>query len=405
MEVKTKTTYTMSKSKILLTFLLCVFAQMVMAQKRVISGTVSDDMGPVMMANVVEKDGNNRIVSATQTDMMGNFSMEIKNSKNKLEVTYVGSNKYSVIIGDKTTFDVKLVAESTNLKEIVVKGNRSNSGGLNIAKKEMTTAQATFNLADVEGMSFISADEALQGEIAGLDIVANSGNLGAGTSMRLRGVTTINGNAEPLIVVDGKIFDNPDQNFDFQNASEEEYSSLLSVNVEDIAKIDVLKDAAATAVWGAKGANGVIEITLKRGSRGKPRVKFSYKFTGTWQPKGYDLLNGDDYTMLIKEEFYNPNQSNTATSNIREINYDKSWADYENWNNNTDWIKEVTKFGPQHSYNMDITGGGQKATFRISGGYDNQENYIIKQHLDRLSTRLDLTITYQTVSVSLQTLL
>ena len=372
---------------LLLFMLLSTFAY---SQTHVISGTVSDDMGPIMMANVVEKDANNRIISASQTDMMGNFSMEVKNQKNKLEITYVGCKKYSVTIGDNTTFEVKLEAENTNLKEIVVKGTRTNSGGLNIAKKEMTVAQSTFNLSEVEGMAFTSADEALQGEIAGLDIVANSGNLGAGTTMRLRGVTTINGNAEPLIVVNGIIFDNPDKSFDFQNASEEEYSSLLSVNVEDISKIDVLKDAAATAIWGSKGANGVIEITTKRGSRGKPRVNLSYKFTGTWQPKDYDLLNGDDYTMLIKEEYYNPNQSNTATSNIREINYDKSWADFENWNNNTDWVKEVTKFGPQHSYNLNITGGGEKATFRISGSYDNQENYIIKQHLDRLTTRLVL---------------
>src|SRR5574344_1701117 len=119
--------------------------------------------------------------------------------------------------------------------------------------------------------------------------------------MRLRGVTTINGNANPLIVVDDKIFDNPDDNFDFTNANEEQYASLLSVNVEDIASITVLKDAAATAVWGSNGANGVLLITTKRGARGKTRVNFSYKFTGTWMPDGYNLLSGDDYTMLMKE--------------------------------------------------------------------------------------------------------
>ena len=112
------------------------------AQSRVISGMVSDDMGPIMMANVVEKDANNRIVSASQTDMMGNFSMEVKNPKNKLEITYVGCKKYSVTIGDKATFEVKLESENTNLKEIVVKGSRGTSGGLNIAKKEMTVAQS-----------------------------------------------------------------------------------------------------------------------------------------------------------------------------------------------------------------------------------------------------------------------
>lgn len=361
-----------------------------MAQSKVISGTVEDALGPVMMANVTERDGNNRIVNATQTDMMGNFSMEIKNPKNKLVISYVGSKTQTLAIGDKTTFAIKLEDEKTTLNEVTIRGRRTNSGGLNINKKEITTAQQVFDLTEVEGMAFTSADEALQGEIAGLDIVSNSGNLGSGTTMRLRGVTTINGNAEPLIVVDDKIFDNPDQNFDFTAPTEEDYASLLSVNVEDIANISVLKDAAATAIWGSKGANGVIMITTKRGSRGKPSVNFSYKFTGTWQPKGYTLLNGDDYSMLLKEEYYNPNQSNTATSNIREINYDKSWADYENWNNNTDWVKAVTQFGALHSYNLNISGGGKKATFRISGGYDHQTGSIIKQELNRLSTRLVL---------------
>ena len=380
----------MSRLKVLLILLFCVCTQAVMAQKQVISGTVEDAMGPVMFANVVEQDADNRIVNATQTDMMGNFSMEIKNPKNKLVISYVGSKTKILTIGAQKVFKITMEEESTTLEEAVVVSSRTNSGGLSIPDRELTVSRQTFDLTEVEGMSFTSADEALQGEIAGLDIVVNSGNLGAGTTMRLRGVTSINGNAEPLIVVDEKIFDNPDETFDFTNANEEEYASLLSVNVEDIAKIDVLKDAAATAVWGSKGANGVIMITTKRGSRGKPRVNFSYKFTGTWQPEGYKLLNGDDYTMMLKEEYYNPNQSNTATSNIREINYDKSWAEFENWNNNTDWVDEVTKFGAMHSYNLNITGGGQKAQFRISGGYDRQTGSIIQQELDRLSTRLVL---------------
>ena len=195
----------MSKTKTILTLLLCVVAQVVMAQSKVISGTVEDALGPVMMANVTERDGNNRIVNATQTDMMGNFSMEIKNPKNKLVISYVGSKTQTLAIGDKTTFAIKLEDEKTTLNEVTIRGRRTNSGGLNINKKEITTAQQVFDLTEVEGMAFTSADEALQGEIAGLDIVSNSGNLGSGTTMRLRGVTTINGNAEPLIVVDDKI--------------------------------------------------------------------------------------------------------------------------------------------------------------------------------------------------------
>ena len=382
----------MSKYKFLLTLLFTVIAQTMWAQSKVISGTVEDSMGPIMLANVVERDANNRIVSATQTDMMGNFSMEIKNPKNKLVFSYVGNKTKIVNIGNQTTFNIKLENEDTSLAEVVVKGRRTSSGGLNIDKREISVSQQTFSMDKVDGMAFTSADEALQGEIAGLDIVSNSGNLGAGTSMRLRGVSTLSGNAEPLIVVDDKIFEYDKADFDPENIDEEAFSSLLAVSVDDIANIVVLKDAAATAIWGSQGANGVIQITTKRGARGKPKVTLGYKFTGTWMPAGYDLLNGDNYTMMLKEEFYNPTQSSSATSTINEINYipAESWAEANNWNKNTDWVDAIKQFGEQHEANFNISGGGQKATFRISGSYSHQLGTIIKQKMDRLTTRLVL---------------
>ena len=382
----------MSKYKFLLTLLFTVIAQTMLAQSKVISGTVEDAMGPIMMANVVERDANNRIVSATQTDMMGNFSMEIKNPKNKLVFSYVGNKTKIVNIGNQTTFNIKMESENTTVSEVVVKGRRTSSGGLNIDKREISVSQQTFSMDKVDGMAFTSADEALQGEIAGLDIVNNSGNLGAGTSMRMRGVSTLSGSAEPLIVVDDKIFEYDKADFDPENIDEEAFSSLLAVSVDDIADIKVLKDAAATAIWGSQGANGVIMITTKRGARGKPKVTLGYKFTGTWMPKGYDLLNGDNYTMMLKEEFYNPTQSASATSTINEINYipAESWAEANNWNKNTDWVKEIKQFGEQHEANFNISGGGQKATFRISGSYSHQLGTIIKQKMDRLTTRLVL---------------
>ena len=380
----------MNMKKIFITALICVVAQLAMAQGIRISGTLSDADGPIMMGNVTERDANNRIVSATQTDFNGNFSMQVKSTKNKLVFSYVGDKEKVITIGNQTTFKVKLDPANTQLKEVKVVGRRTNSGGLTIQKKEMTVASQTMSMEQVEGLAFTSADEALQGEIAGLDIVSNSGNLGAGTQMRLRGVTTLSANANPLIVVDDKIFENPDENFDYANADEEQYSSLLSVNVEDIASITVLKDAAATAVWGSRGSNGVIMITTKRGSRGKPKINVSYKFTGTWQPEGYTLLNGDDYTMLMKEEFYNPTQRSDRTTSIAELNYDKSWSEYENWNNNTDWVKAVKQFGAMHDWNVNLTGGGQKATFRISAGYKHQTGSIIKQKFQQFTTRMAL---------------
>ncbi len=355
-----------------------------------ISGTVMAPDGPVMMCNVTERDANNRIVSASQTDINGNFSMEIKSTANKLQVSYIGYKTKTVPIGDKTVFDIEMEDQQTLKEVVVVAKKRFNHGGLAIPANEVSVASQTFNMSNVEGLAFTSADEALQGQIAGLDIVANSGNLGAGTSMRLRGVTSINGSAEPLIVVDDNIFDNPDATFDFQNANEETYASLLSINPQDIADIQVLKDAAATAIWGSRGANGVIQIRTKRGSRGATRIDYSLRVQASWQPKGYNLLNGDDYTMMLKEMYYNPSQSASSTTNINEINYNKSWAEYENWNNNTDWVDAVTQTGWSQYHYLTIAGGGEKANFRISAGYDHQNGTIIKQSLDRFSTKLAL---------------
>ena len=381
------------KTKKIKYLILAVFAMVsaiASAQGIRISGTVMAPDGPVMMCNVTERDANNRIVSASQTDINGNFSMEIKSTANKLQISYIGYKTKTVPIGDKTEFEIELEDQQTLKEVVVVAKKRFNHGGLAIPANEVSVASQTFDMSNVEGLAFTSADEALQGQIAGLDIVANSGNLGAGTSMRLRGVTSINGSAEPLIVVDDNIFDNPDATFDFQNANEETYASLLSVNPQDIADIQVLKDAAATAIWGSRGANGVIQIRTKRGARGATKIDYSLRLQASWQPKGYNLLNGDDYTMMLKEMYYNPSQSATSTTNINEINYNKSWSEFENWNNNTDWVDAVCQTGWSQYHTITLSGGGEKANFRISAGYDHQNGTIIKQTLDRFSTRLNL---------------
>ena len=384
----------MNKIKFILTSLVLFFCvSSAMAQSRRVTGYVYDDMGGIAMANVVERDNNNRIVEAAVTDINGNFSMVIKNPKDKLVISYIGYKTWSQVIGNTTKFNIRM-QDNTQLQEVVVKAKpKVQSNGMSIPLKEISVATQTMDMDDVAGLSFASADEALQGKIAGLDIVANSGNLGAGTQMRLRGVSSINANAEPLIVVDGNIFDLPDdaKDVNFEDLdNEEQFSTLLSVNPEDIKEIKVLKDAAATAIWGSRGSNGVIEITTRRGTTGKTRINFSYRFSGAWAPSGLNMLNGDGYTMMLKEAYFNPKQS-TATSDMVELNYDPSYPiQYYNFNKNTDWVDAVNQFGQTHNYYVTLTGGGEKAKFRISGGYDHQTGTIIKQVLDRFSTRLVL---------------
>ena len=235
----------------------------------VISGTVTDDFGPVMRANVVELDASNRIVAAAVTDMSGNFSFRLKNPKDKLSISYVGYKKVMLPF-NKTHFNIHLQDDTMIDDVVITQKKRTHGSGLSIPVDEISTSQQSISMSEFEGLSMTTVDEALQGRIAGLDIVAG-GDLGKGTSMRLRGISTITGNSEPLIVVDGNVWET-NINDDVSTMNEEKFAELLNVNPEDIESISVLKDAAATAIWGSQGSNGVIEIKTKRGSRGATRV-------------------------------------------------------------------------------------------------------------------------------------
>ena len=355
-----------------------------------VHGSVSDDMGPLMGATVCEIDGNGRIIESTITDLNGNFTMRVRNPKDRIRFSYVGMKTVTQAI-NKTTFKI-MMQSATQLKEVTIKSQKRVTGnGLPIPQREVANATQTFSMKEVEGMAFTTVDEALQGRIAGLDIISNSGDLGSGSTMRLRGASTLSTltDSNPLIVVDGNVRSVDLSSFDMNTANNERFAELLNINPEDISDIRVLKDAAATAIYGSQGGNGVIELTTKRGARGKPRLQYTLKLTGTYQPKGYDLLSGDDYTMLLKESYFNPEQSDAA-ANIPELNYDPSFSEYEQYNNNTDWRDAVTQWGLRQNHYVTVSGGGEKALFRIGAGYDHETGTMIEQKLQRFSTRVAL---------------
>ena len=380
-------------TKGVITLFLALLPNLVFAQKvgDIISGVIEDNDGPMMVVNVIEVDATGRIVAHAVTDVNGEFSFRLVNPKDKLKISYVG---YETVIlpFDKTYFSIKM-KDNQELVEVVITAKEySQNSNLAIPEREQAGSIARFSMDEVKGLGITTVDEALQGRIPGLDIVMNSGNLGSGSTMHLRGVSTLSGNSSPLIVVNGNIWqidENQKNNFDYQNdtQNQEKMAELLNVNPEDISSIEVLKDAAATAIWGAQGSNGVIEIRTKRGSRGKTRVEYSFRLNGTWQPEGYKLMTGDQYTMYMKESYFNPKLSDGA-SDIRELNYDESFSEYQMYNNNTDWVKEVKNFGLQQSHNISVSGGGDKANFRISAGYDHQNGSVIGQKLNRFTTRV-----------------
>jgi TonB-linked SusC/RagA family outer membrane protein len=386
-----------SNFAILLLFFLLFVPKTAYSQKAgndlLAQGTVTSksDGSTLIGVSVAEIDANNRVVSGSITDINGHFVLKLKNSTNKLSFSYVGFIKQVVPIGSKRTFNVGLSDNSQEISNVVVTAKkRHTEGGFSIPTREISSAMQTIDTKEFEGLQVSTIDEALQGRIAGLDIVSNSGDPGSGTSMRIRGSTSINGDNQPLIVVNGVPMEvQVDPNFDYANSNQEQYASMLSINPDDIQEITVLKDAASSAIWGSKGANGVLMITTKKGAMGPTRIEYTYRFTGKVQPKGMKMLSGDDYTMLMKQAYFNPAQDENA-SNVNEFNYDKTFSEYENYNNNTDWVKAVTQVGNINDHYLTVSGGGERAMYRVGAGFYNENGTVIGQKLSRISSRANL---------------
>jgi TonB-linked SusC/RagA family outer membrane protein len=360
----------------------------------IVGNVFAKSEGGLIGVSIKEVDATNRVVSGTVTDVNGDFSLRVKNNRNKLEVSYMGFRTQVLKIEDKKNFSIEMKEDDKALEEVVVVAKkRISTGTMTIPEREASMAMQTIR-ANFEELSVASIDEALQGQIAGLDIISNSGDVGSGSAMRLRGTASINANVTPLIVVNDLIY-NPAEDastFDFTNANNENFANLLSINVDDIENITVMKDGAATARWGSRGANGVIAIRTKRGARGKPQVRYTYRLSEKWQPEGMKMLNGDEYTMFMKEAYFNPLKSD-ATSDIREFNYIRNDGEFPDWrmyDNNTNWVDAVKTRGMTHDHYITLSGGGERASFYLSGGYYNEKGSIIGQNLQRYSSRMEL---------------
>jgi TonB-linked SusC/RagA family outer membrane protein len=348
---------------------------------------VSDTGEELISAIITEIDKTDRVISNTITDINGDFSMKIKSAQNRLKINYLGFETKILPIGSQRVFQI-VMKETNTLAEVVIVAKKTSSNGtMDIPANEVSFAMQKINTKIFEGLQVNSIDDALQGQIAGLDVVG-SGNLGQGSSMRIRGTATISANAEPLIVINGVARDDINtEGFEFGTANEQQFADLLSLNPDDISDIAVLKDAASTAVWGSRGANGVILITTKKGVMGPTRVTYTYKFLGSKQPAGIAMLNGDEYTMLMKQAYFNKEQK---PSTVQEFNYDPYFPEYRYYNGNTAWRDEVIQFGHTNDHYLAISGGGEKANFRITGGYLNAVGTVIGQKWDRWTSRTTL---------------
>jgi TonB-linked SusC/RagA family outer membrane protein len=338
----------------------------------------------------MELDKNNRTINGVITDVYGNYTIRITNPNNKIAFSFIGFKAVTEDINSRKVINVSLETEDVQIQAVEIVAKRVSDGFLNIEERNLTTSVQRLASTEIEYLQVASIDEAMQGRLAGVDIVASSGDPGAGMSIRIRGTTSINSSSEPLIVLNGIPYETEiDKDFDFAAADEIGYAQMLNISPDDIKEITVLKDAAATAVWGSRAANGVLMITTKRGSLGKPRADYSYKFTIAKQPDAIPMLNGDQYSMMILEGYMNKNGVPFPADN-KELWYDPTWEHYWDYNQNTNWIDAVTRTGYTNDHNFSLSGGGEKARYRVSVGYLDQTGTTLGTSLKRLSTMLNL---------------
>ncbi|MDE3237084.1 MAG: SusC/RagA family TonB-linked outer membrane protein [Bacteroidota bacterium] len=370
-------------------------AQNAADNKLIVRGRVVDkkDKSPIAHVSVAETDADGRTVRGVTTDLDGNYALRVANGRDKIVFSYIGYGSVTEDIKGRSTINVSLEQVSNQISEVtVVAGKKTDNGLLSISDRELTLAASKISGKDLEELSAPSIDQALQGRLSGVDITATSGDPGAGMSIRIRGTSSINAGSDPLIVVDGMPYETAiPSDFNFGTADDQGYASLLNIAPSDILEITVLKDAAATAMWGARAANGVLIITTKRGKVSKPVITYNLRTVIQKQPNTIPMLNGNQYSSLIPEEYMNATGTPLNTLNVKEFAYDPNDPYYyKNYGQNTDWIGAITQTGFIQDHNISMTGGGEKARYFASVGYLNQTGTTIGTSESRITSRINL---------------
>lgn len=393
----------MNKIRYYIVLLLVGCAQWVAAQGY-ISGTVSEMIGGVkegcVGANVAIVNSQNRVLTGATTDLMGNYTLNVPDEKDELTVvfSYIGMKSQRFKYTGQTKIDVLMETDAQTLVEVEIEAKKIERNDLGISQKEMAFATQKVEMSEIVQNSPVSSlEEALQGRLSGVDIIA-SGDPGAKSSIRIRGTATLNSNADPLIVVNGIPYSTDiDESFDFNTANTEDFADMLSLNPNDIESIEVLKDAASTAVYGTAGANGVLLVTTKKGTQGKTRFSFSSKNSYKVEPPSMPMLDGDEYVAFIQDAIWNTANARGLDSSADllkllfdtpDIGYMTDWRYFDEYNQNVDWLDYVKKdaFITDNSFSM--SGGGDRATYRFSLSYLDEGGTSVGTGMDRLSANL-----------------
>lgn len=364
------------KGKLFSCLVLMFLSISMMAQKVPVSGTVSDQTGPVIGASVIEKGTTN----GTMTDNDGHFTLTVSKGA-VIEISSIGYKTQEITVGAQTNFTVTLSEDNEFLDEVVVVGYGS------MKKSDLAGASVSMKESDLKGSIISSLDQSLQGRAAGVTAVTTSGAPGSSSSIRVRGQATINANAEPLYVIDGVIVQgggNTGADFGLGdalgNGKVSTISPLSTINPADIVSMEILKDASATAIFGAQGANGVVLITTKHGKSGEAKFSYDGMVAMSRQAVRLNMMNLREYAQYYNEMI--------EEGDIYETN--PYYATPSLLGKGTNWQDEIFRTAWQHQHQLSAQGGSDKVQYYVSGSYMDQQGTIIGSNFNRFSVRTNL---------------
>ncbi|MGC4104425.1 TonB-dependent receptor [Ferruginibacter sp.] len=332
----------------------------------VIKGRVLNEKGEPMPGVTVKVKNSN---VGTETDAAGNFSVEVADEKAVLELSYVGYKTISAVVGKNTYFNLSLSLDDRKLSDIVVVGYGTQK------KKDITGSVSMLSSKDFNEGALLSPQQSIQGKLPGVNISQNSGKPGGSNTVRVRGGTSLTSSNDPLYVIDGVPISNSAgqaqaniNNYGIDIFDQEPTNPLMTINPDDIESVTVLKDASATAIYGARAANGVIVITTKKGAAGRSKITVGSSIGISKVAGTLKVLSADQYRQAIKDQ---------------GLTIDDKGA-------NTDWQDMIYKTGITQDHYLSLSGGVDKTSYRASLGYGDQQGVMLASDLKRANARINI---------------
>jgi TonB-dependent starch-binding outer membrane protein SusC len=350
------------------------------AQSRSVSGRVTDRATGEGIPGVTIVVPGTTVGVSTNAD--GTFALDLPAGAKTIKVSSVGYTSVELSIGNETKFNIGLATDTKMTSEVVVTGY---GGSQDI--KDITGSVGKLDQSKLTSQPVQSADQALAGRIAGVQITNTSGTLGDAVAVRIRGINSINGSSQPLFVIDGV----PMTEFGNMNVLTAglRYNPLADINPNDIESMTVLKDASAAAIYGSRATNGVVLITTKKGKSGTAKLSVNASVGFMEATRLPDLLNATEFRDITNEKYFNGRQSTTPIA----INGDLDGNGVED---NTDWLKEVFRKGKMQDYQIAMSSGNDKGSYYASVGYSDLNGSIKENRLRRANARLNFELTPKT---------